>query len=74
MARLKTTTDAYTVEEILDFLEETDDDLSDELKDDLNTLSDDAQWQKLGETFQMNALTDTLTKLIEDGEVEVQKD
>ena len=67
---LNATRDAYTADEILYLLGQTDSDLSDELKDGLKRLNNDAQWAEQGERRQMLILTGLLEKLAADGEVD----
>ena len=70
MGILNATTNAYTTEEVLYFLERPDNDLPDKLRDDLRILANDAQWSEQGETQQMSILAILLEKLVAIGEVE----
>ena len=65
-----TTTDAYTIEEILYSLGRTNNDLPDELREDLGILASDAQWNEQGEKRQMSILARLLEKLVADKKLE----
>ena len=73
MTNLNATTKAYTKDEIIDLLELTDDDLSDEIKDSLKALAEDKQWHALLPHQQRQTLAGILATLSAEGRVEEKK-